>query len=149
MAGKQPQGSGPTNFQQGPPTPSSFNFSYVEQGKEPPPPQQHPPAAMSLPHPNFPVTPAAAIPMHPMLNPGFGSPQPPKFNPQFGFGQNGPPPEQFPPLGSKVAPADGDFPPLGSEKPAAATPDATEKKDQTKAANSIMIPSVVASKALR
>jgi hypothetical protein len=143
MSKQQPQ-----QFPMSMPQASSFNFTYVEEGKEPPPPShqpqmshmgfpppppppmqmqmgpygQMPPMYMQMPHPSMP-------PMQMMGHP----------NPPLGKPASGPPPaaglsaEEFPPLG-------GSPPELVEEKKKAA---GVPKKDK---AGNMMVPSVVSSK---
>lgn len=135
------QRHGHPTYNHGPPTPSPFNFTYVEEGKEPTP------APMSHPYQNFPMPTPGAMPM-PMMYPmpGYGSSTPPlKFG---GYvpppPPTGPPLDQFPPLRGPKQTV-GDFPALGAtlEHKSASKP-----KQGLKPA-SVMVPSVVAAKGRR
>jgi hypothetical protein len=132
------------------PQASSFNFTYVEEGKEPPPSQQP-----HMSHMDFPPPPPP--PMQMQMGP-YGHTSPmcmemphPSMLPMQMMGH----PNQFPPLGKHASgppPAAGlsaeEFPPLGGSPPnlveeknkAADAP----KKDK---AGNMMVPSVVSSKA--
>jgi hypothetical protein len=132
------------------PQASSFNFTYVEEGKEPPPPSQRPqmsqmgfppppsppmqmqmgaygqmpPMYMQMPHPNVP-------PMQMMGHPNQSLPlQKPASAPPLAVGLSA---EEFPPLG-------GSPPELVEEKKKAADVSMEDK------AGNMMVPSVVSSK---
>jgi 5'-3' exoribonuclease 1 len=124
MTGRQ---SHPSNFQNIP-VQSSFNFTYVEEGKEVAPPPQ--PPMMALPYPNFSVPPQMNGPIPHYVSPGYGFPQPPNFNPQFAHVAPGPPLDEFPPINGS---AKSD---LAKKK---------KSRDEKKVANA-MIPSAIASK---
>ena len=131
MAGKQFHGSG-ANFSQ--PAQSAFNFTYVEEGMDPP---QHP-QTMAPHFPTFPTQP----PMHATPSGGFGPPMP-----RFGFGSPpGPPPLPEPPVPFPKGPTIDDFPPLLSPKnPETAAPVARQGKNDS----TVMVPSSIAGKARR
>jgi len=154
-----PQGSG------GPPGRPNFNFTYVEEGKEPPMPHHvMSPPAHGYPPMNYPmmagmppIPPHGVLsmqPMMPMPMQTYGGPPPPHMYPP-----HGPPAEQFPPLGSS-GPSVDQFPPLGSKgNPVLASPPPSAaptpkkpveetKKEEIKPVNFLM-PSVVAAKTRR
>lgn len=138
------------------PIASSFNFTYVEEGKDaappPLPPQQ--PHMMGYPPPPPPQMPMAFMgpgpglgPM-PVQYPGILPPQPPNgggpmamaMPPQFAQARR-PPPQQ-----ANSSPSDVEFPPLGAEPPKApaeapAVPEAPKPKSSS---SSMMVPSVLA-----
>lgn len=131
MAGKQMPPSSLTH--PGPPMPSPFNFTYVDEGRETsaaqlPAPMHYPPA-----YPNYSVPRDGGGMMYAIQ--GYGSPPPPP-PPNFeAYGAPHPPPgppmDQFPPLGG--GPSGSVFPALGAApahvKPTTASP--------------VMVPSIV------
>lgn len=131
MAGKQPQAP-PTA-----PSPqvSSFNFTYVEEGKEVPPP---PPPTMPV-YPSYPPQPLGVPPIPHGMMPQMPYGMPPMANvPTPNFGVHG---GQAPQFAFHPAPpiSHSEFPALGEEP-------APEPKEKQPKAPNLLVPSAVASK---
>jgi 5'-3' exoribonuclease 1 len=143
MAGKSGRENRST-YQQAPRSASSFSFTYVEEGKEPPAPAPVPPPVMPGPFP------PGHLPMQP-------SPTPPP-NVQFGFRPEGlPPMTEHPTLvcakSTEKGPSVTDYPPLGGANPPAEVPKPIEEakvERQSSNPTEFMVPaSVIASKGNR
>jgi 5'-3' exoribonuclease 1 len=139
MAGKQPQG--PPPFMPGPPMSSTFNFTYVEVGKEAP----NTPQPQASFYPNYNLPPYGGYNM-----PGFGGP-PPLQNPSMFATHGSMAPFSAPPPPS--APMD-EFPPLtGAVNPAGVAADASAATTRPTAASSstlrpssVLVPGIVQGK---
>lgn len=152
-AKQQPQGPAPGPMYPAAPQPSSFNFTYVEEGKAPPP-QMQPPQQM-MPPPQQ-MMPPQMMGHHPM---------PMQFPPMnaysYGYPPGPPPAHMMPPPPAHMhsppappqnpGPSDVDFPPLGASGPSKDTGSTKAAEAQSAAPApakpSVMVPAVVASKA--
>ena len=140
MQSKQPQGQ-PGPMYPGPPQPSSFNFTYVEEGKEgaPQPHMQH-----MMPPPHHPMQMQMQYPPPPnAYSYGYPPPPPAHMMPPPPMHMHSPPPpplpagpsvEEFPPLGANAAPAK------------ASAPKAEESKSAGPTGASAIVPTVIKSK---
>lgn len=151
MRAKQPQG-GMGHVYPGPPQPSSFNFTYVEEGKAPPPmpppPQQmQQPMMMPPPH-NYPMN--TFNYGYPPPPPAHMMPPPPAHmhSPAAQLPSPGPSDVDFPPLGAPAnrGPSDVDFPPLGAPDKSTKAKAPETQSSAPAAKPSVMVPAVVASK---
>lgn len=138
MQSKQPQMQ-PGPMYPGPPQPTSFNFTYVEEGKEGPPQPQMQQQIM-MPPPNYPMQ---YPPPQNAYNYGYPMPPPAHMMPPPPMQMHSPPPpqpsagpsvEEFPPLGATAAPAK------------ASAPKAEESKSAAPTAPAAIVPTVIKSK---
>jgi len=155
LKSKQPQGG--QGYPQPPQQqPSSFNFTYVEEGKEAPPqptarmPQQMMPMNPPMMHMQYPPPPNAYNYGYPAAPPAHMMPPPPMHymhSPPAPPQNPGPSVEEFPPLGG---PSVEEFPPLGAPAPpkekVATTTTKVEKNAKATGAKNSLVPAAVAAK---
>ena len=137
MQSKQPQmQQGP--MYPGPPQPTSFNFTYVEEGKEgPPQPQMQ---QQMMPPPNHPMQ---YPPLQNAYNYGYPMPPPAHMMPPPPMQMHSPPPPQ-----PSAGPSVEEFPPLGATAapPKAIAPKAEESKSAAPVAPAAIVPTAIKSK---
>eukprot|EP00980_Cylindrotheca_fusiformis_P026541 scaffold16396_cov140-Cylindrotheca_fusiformis.AAC.2 len=115
------------------PVSSSFNFSYVEEGKEPQEPPRAPPPPQLAPH--FPP------PVHMQAPPPYGHVQ--MHMPTAPFVQR---PNQVHPGGSGAVVSDEEFPPLGGPSALKPKVEETPKQGSTNTQPASLVPSIAMSK---